>query len=774
MQPDPLLNAFYVALRNRAFDEMQHIISQLTAHVQQDSTYPAWATYFSGILAEERDRNWASAEKIYLKVLQSEIPVILRAHVLLSLGVAYSNQARWPESLRVCEESAALWRTLGYKIKEAYVSRQIAIALRRGFHFGEFDATVLPKAALLCQQALNTFASYDPSSAENVLYTVDIPLYQAITLHVLGNIYLDAGELALSLTCFQQMLDISSERNDPYLKAFALRELADVNLRIGAQLSSDLLQMYEESLNLFRQTRDKYAEFEVLAALGNAYKVSDQFDQALHYYQQSLTMLEVVRAGVTSEVARMGFFTTVTNIYYNTILTWLVGHDWENAFNSVERARSRALLDSLTSGMTDYLPNLDTETLTLSQIQAYLPADAVILEYFTISEIGPYRRPNPAQRDLSRKLFPTAATLLFALTNDTIQFYDLGVSPDILLTSTQEPLLAPHVRQILYEKCLTPAEAIMQGKRRLYIIPHGPLHAIPFHALIASDGDTLLREDGPEIVYAPSATILFRERQRQGPPAAGSCLAVGYNGDEGLELHFAEEEAAYIARMAQGVALVGPTPKKAALYAQAPNYRALHFSCHGEFDPDAPLQSLLHIGPDETLTGQEIMDNLRLNCNLVTLSACESGLSKVQRGDELYGLIRAFMYAGAPAIIATLWQVDERSTLIFAEKFYALLQQGLPYATALKAAQLYLRQLTRKEARLILSQHIAQQAFGGEISPLRQADQYLKSFAPQPLLAADPLSNPLLYSEDDEEAIFADPKFWAPFVLIGDPQIGRA
>ena len=61
----------------------------------------------------------------------------------------------------------------------------------------------------------------------------------------------------------------------------------------------------------------------------------------------------------------------------------------------------------------------------------------------------------------------------------------------------------------------------------------------------------------------------------------------------------------------------------------------LHFSCHGEFDPESPLESILHIGPNETLTGQEIIDNLRLNCDLVTLSACESGLSKVQLGDEL-------------------------------------------------------------------------------------------------------------------------------------------
>ncbi|MCB0081128.1 MAG: CHAT domain-containing protein, partial [Caldilineaceae bacterium] len=175
--------------------------------------------------------------------------------------------------------------------------------------------------------------------------------------------------------------------------------------------------------------------------------------------------------------------------------------------------------------------------------------------------------------------------------------------------------------------------------------------------------------------------------------------------------------------------------------------------------------------PNETLTGQEIMDNLRLHCNLVTLSACESGLSRVQRGDELYGLIRAFMYAGAPAIIATLWRVDERSTLIFAQKFYELVQQALPYATALKAAQLYLRNLTRREALEILAAHIVDGEFA---DALLLADKYLKGLASEvePTATESKIAAAAATTADNEK-IFADPQYWAPFVLIGDPHIER-
>ena len=124
--------------------------------------------------------------------------------------------------------------------------------------------------------------------------------------------------------------------------------------------------------------------------------------------------------------------------------------------------------------------------------------------------------------------------------------------------------------------------------------------------------------------------------------------------------------------------------------------RYLHISCHGEFDPESPLESLLHLGAGETLTAHQVLEGLRLSCELVTLSACESGLSRVRRGDELMGLVRAFMVAGAPSVIATLWRVDERSTRILMERFYREVVAGAGFAHALHEAQLYLRTLSQR------------------------------------------------------------------------------
>jgi CHAT domain-containing protein len=178
-------------------------------------------------------------------------------------------------------------------------------------------------------------------------------------------------------------------------------------------------------------------------------------------------------------------------------------------------------------------------------------------------------------------------------------------------------------------------------------------------------------------------------------------------------------------------------PKKATLFSQAANYRLLHLACHGEFDPESPLASFLHLAPGETLTGLEVMEQLRLQCDLATLSACESGLSRVRRGDELMGLMRAFIYAGAPTLVSTLWRVNDPSTRILMEKFYQEIQAGVDFAEALKRAQLYVKNLSDQEALAILASLTEGKTSG------------LHTFLP------------------------ADPYFWAPFILVGDREARR-
>jgi len=81
--------------------------------------------------------------------------------------------------------------------------------------------------------------------------------------------------------------------------------------------------------------------------------------------------------------------------------------------------------------------------------------------------------------------------------------------------------------------------------------------------------------------------------------------------------------------------------------------------------------------------------NLKLNADLVVLSACQTALGKEIKGEGLVGLTRGFMYAGAPRVVATLWRIDDRATADMMRRFYeAMLKDGLRRSAALRAAQL--------------------------------------------------------------------------------------
>jgi len=125
--------------------------------------------------------------------------------------------------------------------------------------------------------------------------------------------------------------------------------------------------------------------------------------------------------------------------------------------------------------------------------------------------------------------------------------------------------------------------------------------------------------------------------------------------------------------------------------------RYLHFACHGLLDERSPLNSALALtivekpaeGQDNgLLQAWEIFEHVRLDAELVTLSACETALGKEMGGEGLLGLTRAFQYAGARSILASLWSVSDESTAELMKRFYGYLKAGKTKDEALRAAQL--------------------------------------------------------------------------------------
>ena len=141
----------------------------------------------------------------------------------------------------------------------------------------------------------------------------------------------------------------------------------------------------------------------------------------------------------------------------------------------------------------------------------------------------------------------------------------------------------------------------------------------------------------------------------------------------------------------RGQALAGGQPKSADLLAAGPDTQWLHIAGHAVYDPHDPLASALQLGEGETLSARAIIARLTLGADLVTLSACASGVTHVVPGDELLGLQRAFLYAGAPAVVCAQWEAADLVTLLLMDRFYAGLLAGQAPAAALRDAQAALR-----------------------------------------------------------------------------------
>jgi CHAT domain-containing protein len=133
------------------------------------------------------------------------------------------------------------------------------------------------------------------------------------------------------------------------------------------------------------------------------------------------------------------------------------------------------------------------------------------------------------------------------------------------------------------------------------------------------------------------------------------------------------------------VTLLGDQATHAALHEHSAAAHVLHLACHGHFRPDNPMFSSLQLS-DGWLTVREAY-RLNLACELVTLSACETGVSALAPGDEWIGLARSFFAAGAPSILVSQWTVDDTATAGLMTEFYSQLRDGAGPAAALRYAQ---------------------------------------------------------------------------------------
>ena len=512
---------------------------------------------------------------------------------------------------------------------------------------------------------------------------------------------------------------------------------------------------FAASLKIWRETGNQVLEGSVLYIIGRLYEVQDNNSRAIASYQESANTLEnIIREDVKVEEYKVELASIQERSYQELVrLKWKAGR-FEEAFNYVERSRARAFLDQLAYGKIDFrsgananllareqqvrdelaqlrnkkaeleknsgsptaineivekLKELEKEyadvwkevqerspeiaslqrvdVASLKEIQGLLDTDTTLVEYYVTEENG---------------------TLAFIITRNSFKSVALKVSKSDLTQKIEafrksfrrakrldDPsVVIEEYLQPLYQKLIADLKPYITT-RTIGIVPHGILHYLPFAALTVNDR---YLSDDYSLFTLPSASVLrFLPQKRK--PKTGKIFAVGnplINEPDLVNLPAAEGEASALAKMYGTKPLLGKDATESSVQSNAGGAEILHLAAHGKYDPDNPQSSTIYLAPDAQNDGRlEIREIYKLNLtaatNLVVLSACEGQVGKLNDGDEVVALNRAFLYAGTPSVVASLWLVSDTATSLLMERFYQHLQAGRGKAEALRQAQIELR-----------------------------------------------------------------------------------
>jgi CHAT domain-containing protein len=316
-------------------------------------------------------------------------------------------------------------------------------------------------------------------------------------------------------------------------------------------------------------------------------------------------------------------------------------------------------------------------TLTLEAVQDLLEEDEVLLSFYS-AEARLY-------------LFAASKTERRAEIIEA-NAEDLGLQVELFRQLVQLPSSRKYKRysEELYDLLIAPVEDMIVGKR-LLIVPSGKLHNLPFAAL--SNGDKFLAEFNATAIL-PNATMLQFIVGKELDGATARLLAIGNPTNSFTSpLPGAENEVVALSQIyPETGSYFRENAREGDIKREMPRYDIVHFACHGLFNYEYPLLSALALAPDERgndgrLELHEIYNIDLTNTDLVVMSACETALAQIKKNDDMIGLVRGFLYTGAPSVVASLWKVDDNATYQLMTKFYMYLKQGDAKVDALRKAQ---------------------------------------------------------------------------------------
>lgn len=665
-------------------------------------------------IIERLHGHWRTA----LQLLQSAIEGLRQAKLPTETALALTYQADLLLALNRCEEGVVA------ATEAVTLLREVEAPL----HFIN-SCCILARALYRCNDvegALACLLEGERLAARTESLQVDFPLaLERASLLLSSGRAREAKEVALAFLKTPVAEETTLHRHTALLiVAEATLALGDITL--ANSLAREIIKQSEQ----LEVPESRYRGYLALARA--AYRSGD-LSTALGYYDSVTSTLHNLQIELVYD-QRSGFLEDKEILYQEALSVALEKHDPLKALTYLEQRRTRASWLMLSSrngetadaGIEDQKSAVELEALLMrhrliSQSVLTLPEDSPI----RAGARGELKRLAAQIRNLQEahaqkvgtfaaldgedilKTIPEGRTVLAyaLLKDDLIIFVISGQSVVIerVAGGVEELHKLDRFLQLLEYSTMTTGSEKSPWKKLLHkfwslliapvarhlppegeiltIIPSGLMYGLPLAALY--DGERYLTERWV-LHCVPSFQALVRIADDV-TVVSRSVLALGYSGEGSLPE--ATTEAYDVAALIGGEALVGEEATGKRLQLESAGRTFLHFAAHAAFRLDTPHSSFLQLADGPFHPTDVLTLDLR-GCRLVTLSACRTAIGRLSGGDEQIGLMRAFHFAGAEAVLATLWRVDDASTLFFMREFYQRLARGLSPVKALHDAQL--------------------------------------------------------------------------------------
>jgi CHAT domain-containing protein len=547
----------------------------------------------------------------------------------------------------------------------------------------------------------------------------------------LGLAYLALDDHAKAIEYQQQWLAIAREIKDRQSEGNALSGLGVIYTVLGDYAKA--IDHLKQSLAIKQATGDLSGEGASLNNLGAALFNSGNFLEAEKILSEGIEKREKLREKLGSNDAwKVSIFEEQAKTYLLLQKALIAQNKTEQALEASERGRARAFVELLAR-------RLSPQSETPPPIKHPTPDDlkklarqqnATLVEYSIVNFKNIEKpelfiwvvSPNGKVTFRSIHLNSLDTPLKDLVTTTRKSIGVRSIFEAIPTASTVDPKSQTKKLQQLHQLLIQPIADLLPSNPsdRVIFIPHQDLFLVPFPALIDPAGKYLIEKH--TLLTAPSIQVLEltrlqRERiNKQGltplqkpnavivgnPTMPSVATKIGEKPQPLKNLPGAKQEAEAIAPLFNASALTGDAATETEVKAKLPQAGIIHLATHGLFDDLQGLQSAIALAPsgkdNGLLTAEEIL-NLKLNADLVVLSACNTGRGRIT-GDGVIGLSRSFISAGIPSVIVSLWEVPDSTTTDLMSEFYTnFYQKKLDKAEALRLAMLQMMEKHRDNPR---------------------------------------------------------------------------